>query len=393
MTSIWGSCAKNLPNVWPGLAYRVNPGWLGPLQETGDAPTAVLPHGPIPIQLGLGGWSWPSDHEKTTQQDEWGQEGNVPILGVGIGSGGARAPPSQHPSQHQSPSPSPHDPILLMSGWAGPLKIPPSWGGTQPKVPAKPFTAPLRYHSRPKGGLDPVNLLHQWVLVELNRIRSHPHWWKKIRCGGRISMGECILREFFANAEALHYAQWQAAAFRVPLAQHEASGWWDAPLWLSGLCPKDFMPHTNASSSKDLQTVRQEKILAFSHALEACTERSGVSTGVLCISTRELQRCIAPLMCLSGDEIEEATLLEPVGEEYRTSPTPEEKAPSWVRSLSCYIPLRPHSSQNAQKSPNPQSPQSRLMLSLQNPPSKLMLLVPLLLHSPCPHLATTLPRR
>ena len=23
-------------------------GWLGPLQEAGDTPTAVLPHGPVP---------------------------------------------------------------------------------------------------------------------------------------------------------------------------------------------------------------------------------------------------------------------------------------------------------------------------------------------------------
>ena len=29
-----------------GLAYRVNLGWLGPLEEAGDAPTAILSHRP-----------------------------------------------------------------------------------------------------------------------------------------------------------------------------------------------------------------------------------------------------------------------------------------------------------------------------------------------------------
>ena len=37
----------------PGLAYRVNLGLLGPLQEAEDAPMAVLPHRPVPPQLGL----------------------------------------------------------------------------------------------------------------------------------------------------------------------------------------------------------------------------------------------------------------------------------------------------------------------------------------------------
>ena len=35
----------NLANARPGLAYRVDPGWLSPLQEAGDTPAAVLPHG------------------------------------------------------------------------------------------------------------------------------------------------------------------------------------------------------------------------------------------------------------------------------------------------------------------------------------------------------------
>ena len=98
------------------------------------------------------------------------------------------------------------------------------------------------------------------------------------------------------------------------------------PPWFHRLCPQDFLPHTNFSSTRDFQTARQGKILALAHALQACAERLGVPTGVLCDVVWKLQRCMAPLMSLSGDDIVEASLLEPAGEEHRTSPTLEEEA-------------------------------------------------------------------
>ena len=161
----------------------------------------------------------------------------------------------------------------------------------------------------------------QWILGGDEQDQRSPHWWKEIRASGRISMGKCIMRKCYTNAKALHYAQWQVVAFRLPLAQHESLGWWDAPSWLSGLCPWDFMPHIDTSGTKDFQATRQEKPLALAYALQACTERLGMPTGVPSDSVRELQRCMAPLMCLSGDEIVEASLLEPEGEECRTSPS------------------------------------------------------------------------
>ena len=69
------------------------------------------------------------------------------------------------------------------------------------------------------------------------------------------------------------------------------------------------------------------------------------------------------------------------------------KPSSWVRNLNHWRSLRPHPSWSTQRSLNPWNPQSRLTLSLQNPLSKLMLLLPLLLHTLCPNLATTLPGR
>ena len=60
--------------------------------------------------------------------------------------------------------------------------------------------------------------------------------------------------ENFSEPEALHYAQWQAVAFRLPAAQQEALGWWEAPPWICRLHPEDFLPHTHASGTKDFQT-------------------------------------------------------------------------------------------------------------------------------------------
>ena len=66
--------------------------------------------------------------------------------------------------------------------------------------------------------------------------------------------------------------------------------------------------------------------MALAQALQACAMESEFSTGVLCDSAWELQRCMAPLLALSSDEIVEASLLWPIGEEHGTSPTPEEEA-------------------------------------------------------------------
>ena len=66
--------------------------------------------------------------------------------------------------------------------------------------------------------------------------------------------------------------------------------------------------------------------MALARALQACAEESGFPTGVLCDAVWELQRCMAPLLVLDGDEIVEASLLSPIGGEHRTSPTPQEEA-------------------------------------------------------------------
>ena len=161
-------------------------------------------------------------------------------------------------------------------------------------------------------------------------------------------------------------------AFRLPLAQHGLVGCPTLAQWAVSL---GFQARTEASGIKDFQTVRQEKTLALAYALQTCAERSGMLTRVLCDSAGELQRCMAPVMSLSGDEIVEASLLGPNVMNTEPLLLQRRKLPSWVRNLSHQRPPRPHLSQNAWRSLNPQNPQSRLMLSLQSPPSKLMLLV------------------
>ena len=66
--------------------------------------------------------------------------------------------------------------------------------------------------------------------------------------------------------------------------------------------------------------------LALAHALQACAERSEMLTGILCDSAQELQKCMAPLMILSKDDIVKASLLKPTEEECETYPPPEEEA-------------------------------------------------------------------
>ena len=126
--------------------------------------------------------------------------------------------------------------------------------------------------------------------------------------------------------------------------------------------------------------MRQEKTLALARALQTCAERSGMLNGVLCNSARELQRCMAPLMHLSGNEIVEASLLGPTSDKHGTFPTLEEEAT--ILGEEPELPETPKATSLSEhlETPEPQRPQSRLMLSLQSPLSKLMLLVPLL---PC----------
>ena len=72
--------------------------------------------------------------------------------------------------------------------------------------------------------------------------------------------------------------------------------------------------------------MREQSTLALARALQFHAEESGCHAGVLCDAVRELQWCMPPLLALNGDEIVEASLLQPMEGEHGTSPMPEEEA-------------------------------------------------------------------
>ena len=121
-----------------------------------------------------------------------------------------------------------------------------------------------------------------------------------------------------------HYALWQATAFRLPLAQQEASSWWDAPPALQGLHLQNFHPHT--SDPWNFSVVHQEKTLAIARVLQACAEASRVKSGVLCGAVRKFQLCMVLLMTINGDDVMETSLLGLVEEAPGPSPTLEEES-------------------------------------------------------------------
>ena len=59
------------------------------------------------------------------------------------------------------------------------------------------------------------------------------------------------------NIQALQFTQWQATAFRLSLAQAEASGWWEASCSLSALHHWDFLPQVYSPGPRDFHVIRQ----------------------------------------------------------------------------------------------------------------------------------------
>ena len=103
---------------------------------------------------------------------------------------------------------------------------------------------------------DPVSYPQQWISEELSQSNNpYPHWWKEIKASGELNTGACIMQEEY-DKQSAHYTLWQAAAFRLPLVQQEASGWWDTLPALPGLCLQDFLPP--ASDPQNFWFIHQE---------------------------------------------------------------------------------------------------------------------------------------
>ena len=117
-------------------------------------------------------------------------------------------------------------------------------------------------------------------------------------------------------------AHWQVVAFQLPLAQHKTARWWVPPPAIPGLWLEQYTP---SPASSNFRVMREQRTLALARVLQAHTKESGCPAGVLCDTARELQQGMAPLLALN-DEIVEASLLQPMEGEHRTSPMPEEEA-------------------------------------------------------------------
>ena len=200
-------------------------------------------------------------------------------------------------------------------------------GEPWPKVLAAAFSSQShsQYQARPgRERPDPVRYPCHWITKEISQPRNpHPHWWKEIKASGMLNVGACIVHKEYDDYSAQHYTLWQVAAFRLPLAQQEASSWWDLLPALHRLCPLDFIPP--ASDSWNFQIIQQEKTLAPARALQACAEASGAKWGVQCRVIREFQQCMALLMTINRDDVMEASLLRPLEEESGPSTTLEEE--------------------------------------------------------------------
>ena len=140
---------------------------------------------------------------------------------------------------------------------------------------------------------------------------------------GQMMVFACILCKNFSQSKALWMAWQQVAAFQLTLAQHKTAGWWVPLPAISRLWLQQYMP---SPAFSNFRIMRQQRTLALARVLQAHTEESGCPTGVLCEVARELQWCMTPLLAFNGDEIVEASLLQSMEGECRTSPIPEEQA-------------------------------------------------------------------
>ena len=129
-------------------------------------------------------------------------------------------------------------------------------GGSQPKSTVKPMAA-IWGEPWPRRIPTPVDQVYEWIWVHISQEGRHPHWWRELRA---LYWG-CLVHDLY-NTQALHFAQWQATVFGLPLAQAEVSGWWQAPHSLSTLCKWDFLSQVDSPGMRDFHVIRQEETLA-----------------------------------------------------------------------------------------------------------------------------------
>ena len=100
-----------------------------------------------------------------------------------------------------------------------------------------------------------------------------------------------MLSKWLCDVHTLQLAQWQTMAFRLPLAQEEASVWWVAPHSLSGLHHWDFLPHIDPPAQGTSRLLGRKKSWPWlnlcnvvqrgqGHLPESCATQHGTFKGV-----------------------------------------------------------------------------------------------------------------
>ena len=129
--------------------------------------------------------------------------------------------------------------------------------GAQPKNTVKPM-ATVWAKPQPRRMPNQVDQIDEWIGVHISLEGRHPHWWRELRG----LYWDCLVHNL-NNGQALHFAQWQTAAFRLPLAQAEVFGWSEAPYILSALHHQDFLPQVDCPGMRDFHVTRQEETPAL----------------------------------------------------------------------------------------------------------------------------------
>ena len=211
------------------------------------------------------------------------------------------------------------------------LQLPPSnslqchpthTGGARPKALSHPPAN--QSQSWPWLRLEDPNPItpHRWIYEEMGKI-VHSHLWKELKPSGKVLMGPYLIRESsvmqkpsskpVGSVQAAPGTMWGFRVVGCPTQIQWAPPWGSLiPCWYLQL--KGFPCHEG----------EEDPSLGLC-AAGLCQELV-VPAGILCELARELQRCIAPLMTLSGDDIMEASLLKPMADDQGTPPILEEEA-------------------------------------------------------------------
>ena len=112
------------------------------------------------------------------------------------------------------------------------------------------------------------------------------------------------------SAASTFYPMDRQQPSRLPVAQQEASGWWDAPYPHSiGFHPRTFSLPLLPADPQDFWVTRQEKDAGFGPGITgSCQRHQGPRQAFSVRAAMELEQCMAPLMTLNEDNVVEASL-------------------------------------------------------------------------------------